>query len=339
VAAVGRREAELDPDGPLHEFALALRALRSAAGAPSYRELAHTARYSQSVLAAAASGHTLPTWDVTRAYVAACGGDVGEWRERWERAAQSARPAARAVPEQSEHPEQSVAQQEQQQLPTIMGSGASTDASPRIRRPRRRTTVFVGGGVALATIAALGIYELTTSSTPTHPAAATHTTSPSLTPPPTTAESIPPDPADENNRGVVEPRRRVGSAVLVPGHEIDLDSRAADWGDRAGYPHSPEDLEFTLAHHTLVGEEYAVLGLLPPGTVGTRKACGLLEGYGDPITPKQIKAGIWFCVQTDQNRYALVYVTNVLLDGSTGLPVQVSMDITVWDPTDAQNAS
>ncbi|WP_345465508.1 serine/threonine-protein kinase [Actinoallomurus oryzae] len=82
---MGRREAPV-PDGPLREFALKLRELRdNAPGAPTYRELARKAHYSSSVLSVAASGQRLPTWDVTSAFVAACEGDVDEWRERWSR--------------------------------------------------------------------------------------------------------------------------------------------------------------------------------------------------------------------------------------------------------------
>lgn len=42
------------------------------------------ARFSPSVLSAAASGRALPTLLVLRAYVAACGGDLAAWQARWE---------------------------------------------------------------------------------------------------------------------------------------------------------------------------------------------------------------------------------------------------------------
>ncbi|MEU2339503.1 protein kinase [Streptomyces sp. NPDC013172] len=81
---MGRRETPV-PEGPLRDFAQALRELRTRApGTPTYRELAHRARYSPSALSDAASGRRLPSWDVTAAYVAACGGDVEQWRARWE---------------------------------------------------------------------------------------------------------------------------------------------------------------------------------------------------------------------------------------------------------------
>ena len=82
---VGRPERPLEPgDGPLEEFALALRQLRAAAGYPSYRMLASTALFSASVLSCAASGLAFPTLPVTLAYARACGGDIAEWRDRWE---------------------------------------------------------------------------------------------------------------------------------------------------------------------------------------------------------------------------------------------------------------
>jgi hypothetical protein len=79
--------------GPLQEFACDLRELRRRAGSPTYAALAARTYCSKSVLAAAASGKTLPTQAVTFAYVRACGGHVPEWEARWEQvyAAQQAR--------------------------------------------------------------------------------------------------------------------------------------------------------------------------------------------------------------------------------------------------------
>jgi transcriptional regulator with XRE-family HTH domain len=68
------------------EFALALRELRHRAGGISYRELSKRSHCSASALSEAAAGNRLPTWEVTRAYTEACGGDTEEWRNRWEAA-------------------------------------------------------------------------------------------------------------------------------------------------------------------------------------------------------------------------------------------------------------
>jgi hypothetical protein len=83
---VGRWEGPV-PDGPLYDFAQGLRDLRAQApGAPTYRELARRANYAASVLSTAAAGRSLPTLEVTLAYVRACGAEPEEaelWRERW----------------------------------------------------------------------------------------------------------------------------------------------------------------------------------------------------------------------------------------------------------------
>ncbi|MBT2235560.1 helix-turn-helix domain-containing protein [Nonomuraea sp. NEAU-A123] len=75
----------MDPNGPIADFAIGLRALREHAGL-TYSKMRVTAYYCESVLSTAANGRTLPSWKVTAAYVEACGGCVIEWRGRWERA-------------------------------------------------------------------------------------------------------------------------------------------------------------------------------------------------------------------------------------------------------------
>ncbi|MEU8257168.1 hypothetical protein AB0C06_23210 [Micromonospora inaquosa] len=83
---MGRPERPLDPQaGELERFALDLRQLRTKAGAPTYRQLARRAHFSVTTLAKAASGETVPSLQVTLAYVAACDGDLEEWTERWHR--------------------------------------------------------------------------------------------------------------------------------------------------------------------------------------------------------------------------------------------------------------
>lgn len=86
-----RPEKRIDPrDGPIAEFACALRGLRASA-ALTYRRMAERAHYSATALSQTASGTRLPTWEVTRAFVRACGGDEEEWRARWEEAARAVR--------------------------------------------------------------------------------------------------------------------------------------------------------------------------------------------------------------------------------------------------------
>ncbi|MGH3896867.1 MAG: helix-turn-helix domain-containing protein [Pseudonocardiaceae bacterium] len=81
---MARPENAIDPrTGPLAEFAMELRQLRERAGV-TYRELAQRAHCSPSALCQAASGRRLPTWEITRAFVAGCGGDQQQWQARWQ---------------------------------------------------------------------------------------------------------------------------------------------------------------------------------------------------------------------------------------------------------------
>ncbi|MFI5978926.1 hypothetical protein [Streptomyces sp. NPDC051452] len=83
-----RRESPLpEGDGPVVRFAAELRALRQAAGSPSYRDLAARAHYSVATLSSAAGGRKLPSLEVTRGYVSACGGDLERWEALWHRTA------------------------------------------------------------------------------------------------------------------------------------------------------------------------------------------------------------------------------------------------------------
>jgi hypothetical protein len=77
--------ASIAPDG-LESFARDLRALRATAelGYPEMAELSH---FTMKTLASAAAGLRLPTLPVAVAYVRACGGDVAEWEERWQKLA------------------------------------------------------------------------------------------------------------------------------------------------------------------------------------------------------------------------------------------------------------
>jgi transcriptional regulator with XRE-family HTH domain len=65
-------------------FARDLRVLRARAGL-DYPEMAEKSHYTMRTLASAAGGLRLPTLPVLIAYVNACGGDVGEWEDRWDR--------------------------------------------------------------------------------------------------------------------------------------------------------------------------------------------------------------------------------------------------------------
>jgi len=74
----------LDPgDGPLAAFAADLRALRAAAGSPTYRAMAVRSGVPVGSLARTAGGRVLPGVRLVRAYVLACDGDEPAWIARW----------------------------------------------------------------------------------------------------------------------------------------------------------------------------------------------------------------------------------------------------------------
>ena len=86
---MGRPEKPLAPcEGPVQRLASELRALRAAAGSPTYRSMACRAHYSATALAQAAAGDRLPSLAVVLAFARACGGDPDEWQRQWTRASE-----------------------------------------------------------------------------------------------------------------------------------------------------------------------------------------------------------------------------------------------------------
>ena len=84
-AAEEQPAVSIAPDG-LESFARDLRALRAKADL-DYPEMAEVSHYTMKTLASAAGGLRLPTLPVAVAYVRACGGNLVEWEERWQKLA------------------------------------------------------------------------------------------------------------------------------------------------------------------------------------------------------------------------------------------------------------
>jgi transcriptional regulator with XRE-family HTH domain len=93
-----RPEAPIETVGPIAAFAQQLRNLRARAGL-TYRKLAVEAQYASGTLAYAARGEVMPTWDLTRGYIKACGvvdpAQVRQWQHDW----QEARKATEIIPD------------------------------------------------------------------------------------------------------------------------------------------------------------------------------------------------------------------------------------------------
>ena len=103
-----RAMTSIAPDG-LEAFARDLRALRAKAEL-DYPEMAEVSHYTMKTLASAAGGLRLPTLPVAVAYVRACGGNVAEWEERWQKlAGKLTADAAKKRRDDDEQPEPSEA--------------------------------------------------------------------------------------------------------------------------------------------------------------------------------------------------------------------------------------
>jgi hypothetical protein len=117
--------ASIAPDG-LESFARDLRALRAKAEL-DYPELAELSHYTMKTLASAAGGLRLPTLPVAVAYVRACGGNVAEWEDRWQKMAEKI-----TADGAKKHP----TEDEEQQAPPEPADAAGPAAPPALAAAR-----------------------------------------------------------------------------------------------------------------------------------------------------------------------------------------------------------
>jgi hypothetical protein len=92
---VPRPEAPIRTVGPVAAFAQRLRDLRAASGSPTYEKMSITAYCAAGTLAAAARGLTMPTWNLTSAYLRGCGvidsAVISAWERDWKATSESAK--------------------------------------------------------------------------------------------------------------------------------------------------------------------------------------------------------------------------------------------------------
>ena len=129
TAAASQPLASIAPDG-LEAFARDLRALRAQADL-DYPEMAETSHYEMKTLASAAGGLRLPTLPVAVAYVRACGGNVADWEERWQKLATKI--TADAAKKRRLEGEEDAEPLEPAELPAV---GSRRPSSPPLRRIR-----------------------------------------------------------------------------------------------------------------------------------------------------------------------------------------------------------
>ncbi|WP_193501108.1 WD40 repeat domain-containing protein [Streptomyces coeruleorubidus] len=153
----GRAEGELDPDaGPVQRFAAGLRALREAAGRPTYREMARRARYGVTTLSQAAAGKQLPTRAVTLAYVKACGGDLAEWERRWREASQELA-AETAAEDTARPPYRGLTRFEPGDAELFFGRDQLVERLTELNRKHRFTAVFGPSGSGKSSLLRAGL--------------------------------------------------------------------------------------------------------------------------------------------------------------------------------------
>ncbi|MFC8126025.1 hypothetical protein [Streptomyces sp. NPDC057302] len=156
---MGRREKPVDPSaGPTERFAHELRELRQEAGKPTYRTMAERAEYSTAALARAASGERLPALSVVAAYVRACGGDTGEWEERWRNAQRELDDlTSHADHDESEPPYRGLARFEPGDQDLFFGRDELTAALLRLVVQHPLTVVFGPSGSGKSSLLRAGL--------------------------------------------------------------------------------------------------------------------------------------------------------------------------------------
>jgi WD40 repeat protein len=154
---MGRQESTLDPaEGPVQRFAFELRKLRQEAGGITYRSMARVAGYSVATLSRAAGGEQLPSLPVALAYVAACGGDGGEWEQRW-RAVDEESTTAAAAADDSDPPYQGLARFEQGDRERFFGRERLSGEVLALVRGRRFSAVFGPSGSGKSSLLRAGL--------------------------------------------------------------------------------------------------------------------------------------------------------------------------------------
>lgn len=125
----------------IEQLARDLRALRASVGNPSFRKMAGLSGYiSHTTLHEAATGSRLPSWQTTREFVRACGGDEGQWRSRWLAAKNGVADSETSRPDDDDGEASSVVAEE-----PWSGSQSPAEATASSSRPNGETGDAAGG--------------------------------------------------------------------------------------------------------------------------------------------------------------------------------------------------
>ncbi|MEV6026419.1 hypothetical protein [Streptomyces sp. NPDC052036] len=122
-----------------------------------------------STLSQAAAGERLPTLPVVLAYVRACGGDLGEWEERWREAASEAAAEPRTEDANAEPPYRGLARFEPGDADLFFGREELTDRLLELTRSRRLIAVFGPSGSGKSSLLRAGLIPRLSTPDPTGP--------------------------------------------------------------------------------------------------------------------------------------------------------------------------
>ncbi|WP_079060958.1 helix-turn-helix domain-containing protein [Streptomyces prasinus] len=131
-----RPEKDIPATAPMEvaELARELRALRRSSGL-TYKDLAGKSHYSAAALSTAASGKTVPKWELVESFVRGCGftGDLTTWTRLYQNAQARAKAEEAAANVKIQAPESKAAENDKK--PEERGE----PHQPRILAPRRKT--------------------------------------------------------------------------------------------------------------------------------------------------------------------------------------------------------
>ncbi|WP_435177698.1 nSTAND1 domain-containing NTPase [Actinacidiphila sp. bgisy145] len=199
AAQPGRPQGPVDPEeGPVQRFASELRALREESGTPTYRDMARATGLAVSTLSTAAAGRRLPSLPVALSFAGFCGGDPGEWEQRWRRAAEEDS-ALRAAGSGSAPPYRGLSRFEPADAGLFFGRDAVLERLVALSGSRRFTAVFGPSGSGKSSLLRAGLIPRLGAADPTAPRpAAIRILTPGPRPLTTHRDRLRPAPGDRN---------------------------------------------------------------------------------------------------------------------------------------------
>ncbi|OLF13429.1 prolipoprotein diacylglyceryl transferase [Actinophytocola xanthii] len=322
----------------IRDFASELAALR---GELTYPDMEKKSGCPHEKLKAAAGGETWPEWATVHAYVTTCGGEVGDWRAKWETIDKSLREAGEATTD-------SVA--DGGRTPSVhCPADADTEERPK-RSVRTRRMMLVSASVVVlcvvATLTAMSLGDATGKREEARPSSSsTAPTAESSSQRPTSATASPTTKISPKGGSSGQPSEIPPSADTVPTHAPPEDDPGAATSD----PNSPGvlvdedpgrhdgvqekrvveltqeqgrnwvDIEYWRQDASTPGELQissnelftnlgAKIAVIPDTPLANRSRCAQATGWRDRIAFSELHVGSQLCGLSRMERYASIEV-------------------------------